>query len=90
MWERRLLFDLPLLGFAFRLSVTCLYNLRTNFDNLNCWPGAQTTGEKWSGKKVQCYCFPLAGDHSFSPSLRLLVAQVALVLVTKIAGQEKN
>ena len=32
------------------------------------------------------YCFALAGDHSFSPSLRLLSAQVALVLVTKMTG----
>lgn len=86
LWEKRLLFDFALLGFAFRLSLTCLYNIATNFDNLNCWSGAQTTDEKWSGKKVRCYWFSLADDHSFSPSLRLLVARVPLVLITKIAG----
>jgi len=82
----RLLFYFLLLSFAFRLSLTCLYNNGTNFDDLNCCPGAHITGKKSSGKKVLGYCFALAGDHSFSPSLRLLSAQVALVLVTKMTG----
>lgn len=65
-WENRLLSDHPVLVFAFRLPLTCFYNIGTNFEDLNFWPGAQTTGEKWSGQKVQCYCFPLAGDRALS------------------------